>query len=87
MGYHKRVIERGVYGEVSKILEEVLELQDANEQGICIMELVELADIVGSIQGYLNTHHPSIGMIDLMQMSDATRRAFEDGSRTEPVIL
>jgi hypothetical protein len=53
-GYHVDNIQRGEYGEISKIVEEVAELKDAAKQGIKVMVLVELADIVGAIVGYLN---------------------------------
>jgi hypothetical protein len=36
-GYHKRDITPGVFGEISKIREELEELEDAYERGICIM--------------------------------------------------
>ena len=82
MGYHKRTIEKGVYGHSSKILEEVFELIDAEEQNLRIMALVELSDIVGSIAGYIETHYPDIKMSDLFEMAEATQSAFKDGDRS-----
>jgi arginyl-tRNA synthetase len=64
-----------------KIKEEIEELQDAEKQSNRIMALVELSDIVGAIQGYLERQHPSITMQDLIIMSLATRSAFMDGTR------
>ena len=81
MGYHLTKIERGEYGEISKIEEEVAELQDAAIQGNKIMELVELSDLVGAIDGYLQEHHPGTTMTDLITMAAATRRAFITGAR------
>ena len=81
MGYHLVDIDRGTYGEISKIEEELDELKDAVRQGNRIMELVELSDLVGAVKGYLDKYHPSYGMGDLMVMSEATSRAFKDGTR------
>lgn len=62
-------------------MEELLELQDAEEQGNKILALVELADLYGAIKLYLEYNHPTIFMEDLKRMSLATERAFKDGSR------
>lgn len=81
MTYHVTDIPRGEFGEVSKIVEEVLELQDAEEQGAKLMALNELADIVGAVEGYLIKHHPSFTLADIIQMKDLTARAFKSGAR------
>lgn len=81
MTYHLTEIPRGVFGDVSKIVEEVLELQDAEEQGAKLMALNELADIVGAVEGYLLKHHPSFTLADIIQMKDLTARAFTSGAR------
>lgn len=81
MGYHLIEIPRGKYGEVSKIEEEVVELKDAIMQGNRIMELVELSDLIGAIEGYLRIQHPSYTIKDLLIMAKATERAFQDGTR------
>ena len=81
-GYHLRKIPKGEIGESSKILEEVLELQDAEAQDAKIMELVELSDLMGAIALYLEKHHPSTSIDDLLTMSHITRRAFASGRRT-----
>jgi hypothetical protein len=80
-GYHVKRIEKGTLGDFSKILEEVEELSDALDQGSNIMALLELSDIYGSIQAYLEKNHPSVSMEDLRIMSEITRRAFESGER------
>lgn len=80
-GYHVTVIPRGTLGTSSKILEEVLELQDAELQGCKIMALVELADLYGAIRLYLEKQFPNIAMSDLEQMSEITKRAFLSGRR------
>lgn len=80
-GYHIRPIAKGTLGEISKILEEVTELQDAKDQGVKIMELVELSDIYGALELYLKKNHPDITMQDLAQMSAITQRAFKNGKR------
>jgi hypothetical protein len=81
-GYHLRDIPKGTIGESSKILEEVLELQDAEEQNATMMALVELSDVVGAIELYLANRHPSITFEDLVLMSRITQRAFQNGRRT-----
>ncbi len=81
MGYHLNEIPRGIYGEVSKIEEELAELKDACQQGNKVMELVELSDMVGAIIGYLRHYHPGYGLCDLLVMAQATERAFKDGTR------
>lgn len=83
VGYHLAEIPRGVYGHVSKVVEEALELQDAHAQGNRIMELAELADLYGAMKAVLDTNFPEFCMDDLRLMSLATRRAFEAGHRTE----
>lgn len=80
-GYHVRHIPRGTYGELSKIKEEIEEIEDSIEQGCKIMELVELSDLYGAIEGYLEQHHPSVSMDDLRSMSAVTKRAFRSGAR------
>lgn len=81
MGYHMKKIEKGEIGEASKIFEEVAEFQDAIEQNNKIMALVELSDLYGAIDLYLSCHYPELKMDDLKIMSNATMRAFMDGSR------
>ena len=80
-GYHVAEIKRGEYGELSKVLEEAEELKDAMEQGQKLMCLIELSDMLGAIEGYLEKHYAGITMTDLFNMSNATRRAFESGHR------
>jgi phosphoribosyl-ATP pyrophosphohydrolase len=79
MGYHNKYIERGKFGEFSKIKEEFLEAEDALEQGNNIMLLVELSDLIGAIEGYCIKHN--IKLEDLIKMKEATKRAFNDGTR------
>jgi len=81
-GYHLREIPKGQVGESSKIMEEVLELQDAEAQGCKVMALVELSDLVGTIALYLKKHHPSTTIDDLIIMANITKRAFENGRRS-----
>ena len=67
-------IPRRVYGEISKIVEEVLELQDANEQQAEVMVINELADIIGAIEGF---------WIDIIRQLRS--RAFKSGHRSTKV--
>lgn len=80
-GYHLRDIERGTIGELSKIGEEFEEALDAEEQGCKLMLLIELSDMLGAMEAYLEKHHPTFTMMDLYKMSSITRRAFRTGAR------
>lgn len=74
-------IPKGEFGEISKIEEELCELVDADSQGNKIMVLCELSDLLGAVEGYLEKHHPSMSLSDLLIMKDATKRAFKSGHR------
>jgi phosphoribosyl-ATP pyrophosphohydrolase len=60
MGFHRNIITRGIYGELSKVREELEEAEDAIQQGQTLMLLVELADIVGACAGVAAKHGLSI---------------------------
>ena len=81
VGYHVAKINRGTFGEADKIKEECDEFIDALEQGVDIMALVELSDMIGAVNGYLKKYHPSISLKDLVSMSKVTKRAFDNGQR------
>ncbi len=78
-GYHVRKIRKGVLGEISKVREELEEYEDAIEQGIHIMADCELADLYGALEAVADCR--GYTMDDLAAMSDATKRAFKDGTR------
>jgi hypothetical protein len=78
-GYHIRTITRGVLGDISKIREELEELEDAHEQGVVLMELVELSDLYGAVKARVEKLGHS--MDDLARMSAVTERAFKNGRR------
>lgn len=80
-GYHLATITRGVFGEDSKLYEEIDEFADAIDQKNAIMALCELSDLIGAIKGWLAKNHPTITLDDLVVMADATHRAFEAGHR------
>lgn len=81
-GYHLRPITKGTLGELSKIREELDELEESMEQGVKIMATVELADMYGAIEAFLEQHFPDLDMADLAKMAAVTRRAFDNGRRT-----
>lgn len=54
--WHKKVIKKGVYGEFSKVEEELEEAKDALEQKNKLMFLIELSDIIGAIEGIAEKH-------------------------------
>ena len=80
-GYHLRRITKGELGELSKIQEELDEAKDAAAQGVKLMELIELSDVIGAIERYLERHHTGTTLEDLIAMHKVTRRAFESGMR------
>ena len=81
-GYHINRIEKGVVGELSKIYEEVEEIKDAENQQCKLMVLIELSDLVGAIESYLEKHHQSLTLEDLISMKDITKRVFKEGYRS-----
>ena len=81
-GYHKReIVAEGTLGELSKIVEELDELREAEEQSNKILMLCELADLYGAINLYLESKFPGFTMEDLAKMEACTREAFEQGFR------
>jgi phosphoribosyl-ATP pyrophosphohydrolase len=80
-GYHLKNIPRGELGKSSKILEEVLELIDAEEQHCKVMTMVELSDLVGAIHAYVKQNAISLTISDLEVMAMITKRAFTNGRR------
>lgn len=80
-GYHLAQIAKGELGELSKVREELDEAFDAQEQQASVMVLVELSDMLGAVQAYLEKHHPSITLDDLLRFSKITQRAFQNGRR------
>lgn len=81
MGYHIAEIKKGKFGEISKIQEELDELNDAMDQKAKLMALIELSDLYGAMEGFLKNYFPTITMDDVIKMSDLTKKAFLDGSR------
>ena len=51
MKFHKAIIQKGIYGELSKIKEELDEAYDAESQNQDLMLLIELSDIIGAVEG------------------------------------
>lgn len=63
--YHTYNIPKGVYGEVSKIKEEILEFIDAEKQGDLILQMCELSDIYGAFEGYIEKHHKKTNISEI----------------------
>jgi hypothetical protein len=80
--YHLADIVKGELGELSKVREEIEEAIDAEQQNCDIMVLVELSDVIGAIDMYLQRKHPTITLESLRVMSAITQRAFKSGGRT-----
>lgn len=81
MGYHKAEIPKGELGDFSKVEEEWAELKDAKDQDNPILELCELADLLGAIGLYTEEKY-NITLEGIVAMANATRTAFEMGDRT-----
>lgn len=79
MGYHLTEIQKGVLGEPSKIEEEFLEFMDAVKQKNNVMAIIELSDMIGAIEAYVKQFNLTLS--DLVVMKNATKSAFEDGTR------
>jgi len=80
MGYHKTEIEKGVYGHFSKIKEEFQELQDAIDQKDKILTLVELSDLIGAIEGFVE-FELKLSLNDLVKFKELTKQSFISGHR------
>lgn len=80
-GYHMTKINKGVLGETSKIREELEELEDAMAQGVKIMAAVEVADLIGAIEAFINKEFPGLAWGDFDKMKTVTQRAFKNGAR------
>jgi hypothetical protein len=79
-GYHLREIPtQGIYGEPSKIREELEELEESLEQDNRILAICELADLYGALEGVATKL--GVTMPEVVKMAEATKRAFLDGSR------
>lgn len=88
-GYHVNVIDKGVYGQFSKVAEEFQEVQDAWEQDCAIMALVELSDMLGAMEAVYPDYHKHVeqarsGLKHLLihnnlstDSQDAIRNAFQ----------
>ncbi len=80
MGYHENKIDKGTFGEFSKIIEEYQELCDAHSQYNPILELCELADLIGAIEEYAEKKF-NIQLDEIIAMKERTKEAFQEGKR------
>ncbi len=56
--FHKRPITcKGTLGEVSKIREELEEIEEALEQGDKMLALIEVVDLLGAVHAFLLKHY------------------------------
>lgn len=79
MSYHKKIIEKGILGEFSKIREEFQELEDAVEQDDKILIICELSDLLGAITEF--SINFDISIEDLIKFNLKTKEAFKNGTR------
>lgn len=71
--FHNRKIKKGIYGEFSKIEEELDEAKEALEQGNKLMFLIELSDIIGAIEGVIEHH--GLDLNDLIKFSNKVKES------------
>lgn len=82
IGYHKREIQKHKFGTAAKVMEEAEEFIDSVDQGVRLMALQELSDIIGAIDGFLQVNYDgSVTLEDLIDMANVTKRAFVSGRR------
>lgn len=79
MAYHIEQIDKGVYGEFSKIREEFQELNDAYKQQDKILQICEMSDLIGAIGAYASRFN--LTLEDLVSFSKKTEEAFIEGMR------
>lgn len=80
MGYHKVNIEKGILGEMSKITEEINELEDAVAQDANVLIICELCDLIGAIEAYTEKRF-NLTLEDLITMKNMTKESFNEGKR------
>lgn len=61
--FHEVEIEKGIYGELSKVQEELDEAKDAESQGQDLMLMIELADIIGAAAGVAEKYGMSLDQL------------------------
>lgn len=71
--WHKKEIKKGIYGELSKVEEELAEAKDALEQNNTLMYLIELSDIVGAVEGIIEKH--GLSLEELITFSDKVKES------------
>lgn len=73
--FHTQPIKKGQYGELSKIQEELDEAFDAEKQGIDLMLLIELSDIIGAVEGVAKKYNFTLDQ--LIQFSKVRKKVAE----------
>lgn len=76
--FHVHPIRSGVYGELSKVQEELDEAVDAETRGQEILLLIELSDIIGAVAGVAERHGHTLE--SLIQFSELRRSVFRQES-------
>lgn len=80
-GYHTSDIPKGKAGEFSKITEEYHEALDAHENNNPVMLLLELADMLGAVERFLEVQHPTVTLDDVVKQAKLTNEVFRRGLR------
>lgn len=70
--FHEKPVTRGVYGEFSKIQEELEEAIDAAERGQTLLLRIELANLIGAVKGVADKY--GFNFYELAQFSELVSR-------------
>lgn len=73
--FHLRKINKGIYGELSKISEELEEAYDAQERDHKLMLMFELSDIIGAVAGVAEKYNFSLD--DLVKFAKLRSEVFK----------
>ena len=75
-GYHTKRIDKGVYGDFSKVKEEFEELEDAwNNRKSVALTICELADLYGSMKAFAEKTL-NIPMEEIVKFSELTDEVY-----------
>lgn len=72
--FHISEYKKGDYKTFDKIIEEYEEILDARKQNNKIMEIIELSDLIGAIEGYIENEF-NLTLNDLILFSNKVKES------------